>query len=388
MHILMLLDKELDISTSQTSRFAIARALLERGNKVMVVGRYRYRRRALADGVPVMFLPRAKGKLLRAMSAAVVLWFFLPILLLRFRPDIVLVDRPVLIWPTVIWNMVGRFLGAGTKWVLDVRSPATGLVGIAGYIYRVLYVGAVKLARYVVDGMTTISEELRLELARITSVPADRIGIWSSGVDTLLFCPRNIGVPNDWPFGSEIVFLYHGVISNDRALAEVIDAISILRKRRRNVVLMLLGDGRDYLLLREFVRRRNLEDAVVFHKAVKYELVPQYIGAADFGVVPAPDDNWYHVSSPLKLLEYLALGKPVVATDIGAVRRILRGRGHVKLVSCTSGRPSAEEFAESMESAIAEFGKGFMSEENRRIVLEQYEWRVIAKNLERYFRKL
>jgi glycosyltransferase involved in cell wall biosynthesis len=36
----------------------------------------------------------------------------------------------------------------------------------------------------------------------------------------------------------------------------------------------------------------------------------------DVGIIPLPNIDWWRVSSPLKFIEYLAMGKPVIATRI------------------------------------------------------------------------
>ena len=56
---------------------------------------------------------------------------------------------------------------------------------------------------------------------------------------------------------------------------------------------------------------------------VPYAEVPKHIAIADICVVPLPDIDWWRVSSPLKVYEYLAMGKPVIMTNILPNREIV-----------------------------------------------------------------
>jgi teichuronic acid biosynthesis glycosyltransferase TuaH len=72
-----------------------------------------------------------------------------------------------------------------------------------------------------------------------------------------------------------------------------------------------------------------------------FDALPGYLGAIDVGLVPYGDTAFNRASFPLKTLEYLAAGRPVVATDLPATRWLNTG-----LVTMTSG---ADAFADSVD---------------------------------------
>jgi glycosyltransferase involved in cell wall biosynthesis len=77
----------------------------------------------------------------------------------------------------------------------------------------------------------------------------------------------------------------------------------------RNAALLLIGDGPAMPELRALVKRESLEKSVIFAGPVLHEDIPPYLGIIDIAVQPAA--NQY--CCPMKILEYMALSKPIVA---------------------------------------------------------------------------
>ena len=94
-------------------------------------------------------------------------------------------------------------------------------------------------------------------------------------------------------------------------------AVSLLdMESRKRAILFLLGSGADVGELQELAQDLRVEGMIRFVERVPHADVPRYIAACDCGVIPLPDLREWQVSSPLKLMEYLAMEKPVIATRI------------------------------------------------------------------------
>ena len=61
----------------------------------------------------------------------------------------------------------------------------------------------------------------------------------------------------------------------------------------------------------------------LFTMQVDYEDVPKYISMSDVAIIPLPDMHYWRSQSPLKLLEYLAMTKTVIISDIPAHRAVI-----------------------------------------------------------------
>jgi glycosyltransferase involved in cell wall biosynthesis len=169
-----------------------------------------------------------------------------------------------------------------------------------------------------------ITEKIKRDLQSVTNNFEKRTCVWSSGVDPVLFDPENVGNPKNEPALKErFVIMYHGIFSSNRGLQQAIKAISIVRKSDPNVLLFLLGQGPGQAEFEDLIRDLRIEDHVVIHPPVIHEEVPKYLKLSKVGILPFPDLDWWNTSSPIKLMEYLAMGKPVIVTDIEAHRKVL-----------------------------------------------------------------
>jgi glycosyltransferase involved in cell wall biosynthesis len=93
-------------------------------------------------------------------------------------------------------------------------------------------------------------------------------------------------------------------------------------QRRRPVALFMIGDGPTRSRCEELVTVLGVTDAF-FPGAVRHEQMSEYLGVLDIAAVTSKAQSQFHYS-PLKLKEYLAAGRAVVAPSLGVVSYLLR----------------------------------------------------------------
>lgn len=108
------------------------------------------------------------------------------------------------------------------------------------------------------------------------------------------------------------LFRWHGV---DR----LIRACKALRVEKENITLLIVGDGEILPELKALSDSLDLADDVVYTGNVSHAEVPEFIGAMDVAVLP--NSHWY--GSPVKIFEYGAMGKPIVAVRNWPVREVM-----------------------------------------------------------------
>ena len=95
--------------------------------------------------------------------------------------------------------------------------------------------------------------------------------------------------------------------------------------------LVFIGDGPLSRDIREQSANLGIEDRVTLTGPVDHQLIPEYLKAADVLVAPYPQTvNFYF--SPIKIFEYMASGRPMVASRVGQVAEILEHEKNALLV--------------------------------------------------------
>jgi glycosyltransferase involved in cell wall biosynthesis len=108
-----------------------------------------------------------------------------------------------------------------------------------------------------------------------------------------------------------------------------------------------------------------------------HEQLPDFIRRFDVGIVPYLSNGYTATVIPTKINEYLAMGKPVVSTDIPEVGRF--NRQHGVIITCPN-RP--DEFIASIESALRS-GGGEDEAARRRAVASANDWGERAERMSR-----
>lgn len=196
--------------------------------------------------------------------------------------------------------------GKGALWLAHaLRARASRLA-----VYRLLLPRA--------DHLFVQSEAMRawlaaqgLDPARMTAVPM--------GVDVALFDRAAIAPSTDPRLDGRRVVLYLGSVAQSRQSGFLLDVAALLRERLPEVLLVIAGDAPsadEMAWMRREIAGRALEEHVLLTGWLPQRAALGYAVRAEVGLSPIPRGRLFDVSSPTKLVEYLALGIPSVANDI------------------------------------------------------------------------
>lgn len=299
----------------------LCRALVSLGHEVEILTTRAGGPEAAGFDVPVREIALEAGSAAsresRALSAAAALRRRGPALLRDFGPD-------------VIYERYSLFGTAGATLarefdvplLLEVNAPLTDEQAA----HRELAQGstAKRLERDVLrsaDRLIVVSPWLE-RWAIGLGVDAARVTVLPNGVDPERFevveAERD-AVRARLELGERPVVGFLGTLKPWHDVATLVQAIGRLRDERP--WLLLIGEGPERASLEELARRERVD--AVFTGAVPHELVPAYLAALDVAVAPyAREDGFYF--SPLKLVEYLAAARPVVAADVGEIDHCVR----------------------------------------------------------------
>jgi len=142
--------------------------------------------------------------------------------------------------------------------------------------------------------------------------PAEKFTILLNLPDMKIFSQSNASQPQT---DSKLQLIYHGTVAKRNGLEIAIRAVLILKGDLKNLSLRIIGDGDDILRLIALVNELQLQDIVKIDKGmVPLEQLVPIIQNADVGIVPILYDEFTKYMLPVKLLEYVALGKPVICS--------------------------------------------------------------------------
>ncbi len=151
---------------------------------------------------------------------------------------------------------------------------------------------------------------------------------------------EELGIP-----ASTQVLLSVGRLSREKGQADLIEAARLLRNKNPQAEFrfVIAGEGPDRAMLTRIVRENNLESDFVFVGHIS-DIAPYY-GLAELVVLPSHSEG-----SPNVLLEAMAAGRPIVATEVGGVPDIATNEREAILVE--KENPSA--LAEAMDRVRAD----------------------------------
>ena len=182
---------------------------------------------------------------------------------------------------------------------------------------RPVVAASARASAWVADQIITVHQPLRqLSIAR--GVPPDKIEVVMNAADSALFDasrhPRR-------PFmeDGELRLIHHSNLQRIYGAEVLIEAVASIGADLR-LRADIYGDGPHRSALERAVARTGSGDRVHLNGAVPIESLPALIAAADIGVVPSLPEPYLQYSLSTKLLEYAAMGIPIVASDLATFR--------------------------------------------------------------------
>ena len=171
--------------------------------------------------------------------------------------------------------------------------------------------------------LLAVSESLRSPMQR-AGVKPELIRVKPTAVNPRLFHPGLDGKPvrERLKVDDRFVVGFVGTFKPWHGVDLLLEAFRDLHRANPSTHLLLVGDGPLRPRFEEEVREAGLQDAVTFAKGVAHQDVPNYLAAMDVAIAPYPAlDRFYF--SPLKVFEYMAAGRAMVAPRTGQVAEVV-----------------------------------------------------------------
>jgi glycosyltransferase involved in cell wall biosynthesis len=190
----------------------------------------------------------------------------------------------------------------------------------------------------------------------------------SSPADPELRC--SLGLENRRP-----VIGFVGWFRRWHGIEMLVDAFQASGLRDRGARVMLIGDGQAMAELRQYVDGRGLRDSVIFTGPLPHASIPRYLDLVDIAVQPAANEY----CCPMKILEYMALRKPIVAPRQQNIVELLRENEEARFFTPGDTGSLAEALRKMAEDTIAARRMGEAA--RQAITTRRYVWSENAKRI-------
>jgi len=260
-------------------------------------------------------------------------------------------------------------------WETEITRELTGS-GLAARLVGTLEERVPRMATTV----STASTELRRRAIAL-GVPEDRIWDTPVGVDLDAFAVESPGSATElardlWPGEEEKtapILIYVGQLEVASFAETALDAVA---KIRRPVRLLVVGGGSRLKALRQKTWSMGINHRVTFTDYVPADEVPKYLSLAHVALAPFEDTMVTRCKSPLKVVEYMAAGLPVVGAAVGDVPALLEDCGiTVPPGDAAAMAQAAEQLLENDEERAA------LGRNARKKAEESFSWRRVTENL-------
>ena len=244
-------------------------------------------------------------------------------------------------------------------------------------------INLVLLNRYsIATHIITVTPKLKEFLQLNYNLPPDKVSVVENGANIDLFKPmdkenalKKLNLDSEFKY---VCFVGH--LAPWQGVEYLVKSSPFILSKCPNTKFIIVGDGPKLDELKKLVDTLNISSNYLFTGYVDYETVPVYINASNICVAPFIIERNDRIGlSALKIYEYLACGKPVVASKIKGIEELLStSKGGISVIPedvCDLGKNIVRLLRDdSMCKQMGTYGYKF--------IRAHHSWKIAAANVE------
>lgn len=211
-------------------------------------------------------------------------------------------------------------------------------------------------------------------------VPEEKIAVVPNGADGTMFNPNTSGleIRNEYRLEDKKVICYSGSLDQQwQGIEDILKSAKIVSSADPSVRFLIIGNtaGQEELL-------KGAPENVIFTGSVDHSEVPGYLAAADVLVAPYKLKRGFEgvgfYNSPVKLFEYMAMGKAIVTSNIGQISEVIEHGKTGLLIEHGNYKELANSVLKLVENQQLRYELGY----NTRVEFEKnYTWEINTKKV-------
>lgn len=181
---------------------------------------------------------------------------------------------------------------------------------------------------------------------------------------------KELGLPEN----KNMIILQGSGINIQRGAEELVESMKYIE----GAVLLIIGGGDVFPVLKDIAAKNKLEDKVIFHKKVPFEELFNFTCNADLGITIDKDTNInYRFSLPNKLFDYIHAGTPILASPLPEIKKII---DHYKIGTFIKDHEPTH-IAETINNIFEEALLLKKWKENTKFAAKELNWEAEEKQL-------
>lgn len=342
------------LSGTEIATLNIAKNLAQRGHEVHVITWLDagFPRDGRQDG---FYVHRVFGKNIRYLTP-VLFWFKILLCLRSIHPDIVHIQNIRLGIPAFFSK---KFFN--TPYVIYARGSENihHLSFFHSYMLKLTVSNANKVL--------VLTQDMKDNLKSIYN---GDIVVIPNGIDLNLF--NNLSKHETLEVTTKSI-IFIGRLLPIKGLEYLLRAMEIIHHQNNNILLILVGDGTQRKFLEGMIKELLLEKVVIFKGTIQNTEVPHQLSQADVFVLPSLSEGFPNV-----ILEAMAAGLPIVATNVGGLAEIIKDKENGYLVEPKNPEQLAQKLLLILENPEIQKNMSYMNIQKAK----EYSWESVACDLE------
>ena len=280
--------------------------------------------------------------------------------------------------PDDIYLVASFFKKYGVRYVFDHHDICPELFEAKfGNTKSLLYKSQVWLERQTYRHCTfafVTNESYRKIAIERDKMPPEKVIVLRSGprLERMRILPPNPSIRRGYPY----MVGYVGVIGQQEGIEYILQAAQYTKQHENNVFWGIVGGGPHWEALKKQASDMGLDDCVEFTGRVDDETMLRYLNTADVCVNSDTYNAMNDKSTMNKVLEYMALGKPIVQFDL------TEGRFSAQEASLYAKRNDAVDMAQKIQELLQDPEKrAHMGAYGRNRILNELSWEKTSKAL-------
>ena len=274
----------------------------------------------------------------------------------------------------------------GIPFILEVNAP----VAFERTRYSYLQMKFPRLARYYekkicsnADHVFTVSSALKEFLIKERGVSREKITVTPNAIDPEKFktFPSGDEIRQKLNLNRHLIVGFIGSLREWHGVDILMKVIPSVIQHHSHCHFLIVGRGELEENFRQFIHEHNFQDRVTLTGWVPHEEIPQYIAAMDITLMP--NSNFY--GSPMKVFEYMAVGKPTVAPRLGPLEEVIIDGVNGVLVTPGDDADLSRAILDLLNDPEKRQQMGAKAREH---ILSNFSWRQNAEKVLRVYHQL